>query len=248
MTHVIDSPVLCELAEPDAATELVNKIATSPAGRSKRREKAARRKLKTVAQEQAVHAHRHGLRAVALTLTYAKQGEFSSKHISAFIDNLRRFAKTTGHRLPYLWVLEQASHLHYHLLVWLPKGVRLPKDRLSRWWRWGSTWVEACRSAGDWAHYLRKFDGASRLPAGARLYGYGGVAADSRVAIHRSGLPQWLKAKTVNCCRRTRGGWVDTATGELFQSPYVWGPCGPRLRSECTSGTSQSRLRVHSRC
>lgn len=54
------------------------------------------------------------LRAVALTLTYRDTAAFSPKHISSFLDRLRRALKRAGHSLPYAWVLECAGQPHYH--------------------------------------------------------------------------------------------------------------------------------------
>lgn len=214
--------------------ELVRKIETSPALSSRKRKNSARKKLTRVIREQSRLAKTAKLRAIALTLTYRDSTAFSPKHISNFMDHLRRTLKRTGHILPYTWVLEYAGQLHYHLILWLPRSFTLPPAKLSKWWPWGSTWVETCRSVGAWAKYIAKFDGTTKLPKGARLYGYGGLDEAGKTAVLRAALPRWLLALLPAHNRARRhpgGGWVDMTTGEVHHSPYVWTPWGVKLRS-----------------
>lgn len=213
--------------------ELVKKIETSPATSCRKRRNAARKKLKRVIQEQQRYAKTNGFRAVALTLTYRNAELFSAKHISAFLDTLRRALKRLGHVMPYAWVLESGSHVHYHLILWLPCGFTLSYAKLAKWWPWGSTWLEFCRSVKAWACYICKFDSIFKLPKGARVYGYGGLDEPGRLAISRAGWPRWLRAllPVGHRARRISGrGWVDVQTGEIYSSPYVWTPWGARLR------------------
>lgn len=213
---------------------LVRKIETSPALSSSKRKNSARKKLTRVIREQRRFAKTAKLRAVALTLTYRDSATFSPKHISSFLDRLRRALKRKGHSLPYAWALECAGQLHYHLILWLPRSYSLAPAKLSMWWPWGSTWVESCRSVGAWAKYMAKFDGATKLPKGAHLYGYGGLDEAGKTAVSRAALPRWLLALLPAHGRARRhpgGGWVDMTTGEVHHSPYVWTPWGAKLRS-----------------
>jgi len=212
--------------------ELVNKTATSATASSRKRKNAARKKLSRVVKEHSRYAKVANLRAVALTLTYADAAAFSPKRISAFLDRLRRALKRMGFCLPYAWVLECASHLHYHLIVWLPRGYKLDQAKLSRFWPWGSTWVESCRSVGAWARYIAKFNSVAELPRGARLHGDGGLDEIGKMAVSRSGLPRWLLAllPVGHLVRRCAGGgWMDTVTAEIYRSPYIWTPWGAVL-------------------
>lgn len=129
-------------------------------------------------------------------------------------------------------MLECASHLHYYLLVWIPRGYVLTPAMLFKWWRWGSTWVQSCRSVKAWGRYLAKFDNTTKLPKGARLYGYGGLDEDGKLVVSRSTLPRWLLGLLPGghrARRRSGGGWVDMETGEIHLSPYAWTPWGPKL-------------------
>lgn len=221
--------------------ELVKKTATSASASSRKRKNTARKKLNRVIKEQRRYAKVADLRAVALTLTYRDAATFSSKHISAFLDRVRRALKRMGLCLPYAWVLERASHLHYHLIAWLPRGYKLDPANLSRWWPHGGTWVVSCRSVGAWGRYMAKFNSLAELPQSARAYGYGGLDANGKTAVSRSALPRWLLAVLSFGHRARRcpgGGWVDTVTAEIHRSPYVWTPWGTVL--------SRGNLSLHS--
>jgi hypothetical protein len=191
-------------------------------------------KMNSVTKEQLRYAKLANLRAVAVTLTYLDAKTFSTKHISAFLGVLRQALKRMGYRLPYAWVLERASHLHYHLLLWLPRGYTLDLAKLRKWWPWGSTWVESCRSVKAWGRYMAKFDCTALLPKGVRLYGYGGLDEDGKLAVSRAALPRWLLAVLPGGHRARRhpgGGWANLTTGEVYCSPYLWTPWGAVLKT-----------------
>lgn len=212
-------------------SELVRMIETSAAKKIEIRKKINKNKKKSrsTVKEQSRYAKLNHLKAVAVTLTYSDRNEYSKKNITAFINNLRRTLKTYGCSLPYLWALESASHLHYHLILWLPSDFKLEKERLSKWWKWGSTWIESCKSPIGWGRYISKFDCLEKLPRGARSFGSGGLDKVGRTAVARAGLPQWLikllpEGKYAVPC--SGGGYVNSSTGEIFLSPYVWTPKG----------------------
>lgn len=152
--------------------------------------------------------------------------------------------KGKGHILPYAWVLESASHVHYHLILWLPRGYVLDHAKLAKWWPWGSTWLETCRSVKAWGRYMAKFDSTAKLPKGARLYGYGGLDEVGKTAVLRAGLPLWLQALLPaghRACRCPGGGWADAVTGEIYRSPYVWTPWGAVLRHHASPPIASPR-------
>jgi hypothetical protein len=213
---------------------LVRKIETSPASSFRKRKSSARKRLTRVIREQRRFAKTVKFRAVTLTLTYRDSAAFSPKHISSFLDRLRRTLKRKGYILPYAWVLERASRLHYHLIVWLPRSFTIDTAKLAKWWPWGRSKVEACHRVGACAKYMVKFDGAATLPKGARLYGYGGLDEAGEAAVSRAALPRWLQAVLpihARVRRRPGGGWEEATTGKVHHSPYVWTPWGAKLRS-----------------
>jgi hypothetical protein len=212
--------------------ELVNKTVTSASTSARKRRNAARKKLNCIIKEQRRYAKTADRRAVALTLTYQNAAAFSSRHISAFLDRARRAIKRLGFNLPYAWVLERASHLHYHLIVWLPRGMKFDHGNLKRWWPHGCTWVESCRGVGAWGRYMAKFNSIAMVPVGARVFGHGGLDESGKMAVSRSALPRWLLAMLPKGHRARRcagGGWVNTVTAEVYLSPYIWTPWGAVL-------------------
>ena len=209
--------------------ELVRKTGTSATPATRRRKSRARNKLLRAIQEQRLQARAAGLRAVALTLTFEDDGEFCSRHISAFLERVRKALKRRGHALPYAWVLERAGRLHYHLILWLPRDFTLDKQKLARWWVWGTTWTACCKHVKRWSRYMAKFNCVARIPKATRLFGYGGLYQSGRAAVQRAGFPLWLQALLPHgstARRFTGGGWVDAGTGEIFVSPYLWTPWG----------------------
>ncbi|KVC47354.1 hypothetical protein WI71_11015 [Burkholderia diffusa] len=224
----------CATAAPSSrSSELVRKTATSATRTEKKRKTKARKRMSRVIREQRRHARAMGLRAVALTLSFESDYEFSPGHISDFLERVRKALKRLGHSLPYTWVLERAGRLHYHLMLWLPRGFRLDKEKLAGWWPWGATWAASCRQVKAWGRYIAKFNCMPRIPKAARLFGYGGLDACGKAAVQHAALPRWLQA-LVPCGTAVRrfpgGGWANLGTGEIHVSPYRWTPRGWVMR------------------
>lgn len=212
--------------------ELVKKIETS-ATALKKRLRSARKKIKVVTKEHRRLAKTKGLYAAAVTLTYANDAAFCPKHITKFINCLRAKLKRQGHSLLYVWVLERASALHYHLALWLPRGFTLDHGDLKKWWAWGSTWTQACRKVSAWMRYLSKRVDKANLPTSARMFGCGGLDEAARAVVSRAMLPLWLAASLPREARPRRitgVGWTDTTTAVVYVSPWMWTPRGPRLK------------------
>jgi hypothetical protein len=159
-------PTCLVTAKKDLAELVKYKNETSTARCLRKRIKAARKKLYCAIKEQRRYAKSSGLRAVSATLTFANNSQFEPKHISRFLDMLRRALKTRGARLQYVWTIECAARLHYHLLLWLPRDFKLPLEKMSKWWPYGSSWLENCRSPSAWLKYIAKFDSPPILPKG----------------------------------------------------------------------------------
>jgi len=115
-----------------------------------------------------------GYYLACITLTYASSSDWSPKDVSAFVRRLRSFYGRRKWRLVYFWVaeLQKRGAVHYHVLVWVKRGHKLPFADVSGWWRKGMTHVMAIRSYGYIAKYLQK---GGDFPKGLRLFGYGGL-------------------------------------------------------------------------
>lgn len=182
----------------------------------------------------------HRLDAIMITPTYRPGVEWHARHMSSFVNCVRNHLARRGIRMLYQWVMElqQRGAPHYHLVLWVPKGTRLPKPDDQGWWPHGSTRIELARKGVAYlVKYASKGDDGD-MPKGARLYGVGNPDSDVRFAAHRAALPCWLnKAATPGCrVRRVpRVGWVEPDTGIIHRSPFSlhWG-MGPDGRFEVT--------------
>ncbi|GAB0149316.1 replication initiation protein [Marichromatium sp. PS1] len=167
-----------------------------------------------------------------LHLTYADQDAFDARQISGLIDRIRKWAKRRDlPPLPFIWVLERGSRhgrLHYHLMIWLPKGVTLPKPDKQGWWPWGSTRIEWARSA---VRYMAKYaskggkDTDQPFPKGARIHGKGGLTGTERSQCAWWRAPTWVKHVWPDWQDEPRpavgGGWISRVTGDWLPSPWM---------------------------
>lgn len=169
-----------------------------------------------------------------VTLTYRPGREWRGSDVRDYLRRVRQFCKEKGFVFRYVWVaeLQKRGAVHYHVLVWLPGGVKLPKADLSGWWAWGLSRMEWAKAP---IRYLIKYSSklagkGAALPRGLRLHGAGGLDGPGR------GVRRWWCAPAFvrkvwteeTAVRRASGegvsfsGWVSERTGELIRSPWVF--------------------------
>lgn len=170
-----------------------------------------------------------------LTATYAKGSSASPRDISDLLKRVRGFfdratrIRYRGHRprFRYLWVGELTKALvpHYHVLIWIPRGIFIPKVDTRGWWPHGMTKIEKARNAvGYLAKYASKFCAAAAeaFPKGFRTHAVGGLNDESKREL------RWWKAPSdareafgpLADIRKALGGYVDKLTGEFWPSPW----------------------------
>ena len=181
-------------------------------------------------------------RAAMLTLTYRRMGEWAPHHVSDLLRRIRAWMRRRGHRCRYVWVAELQARgaLHYHVIVWLPRGLTLPKPDKQGWWPHGSTRIEwARRPAGYLAKYASKIDSkaGAGFPRGARLHGRGGLEPFGRAVAQWFNLPQWARevCDLAGRAMRAKGrGLVDRQSGIHLPSPWrvSRGPGGALFASQ----------------
>ena len=160
-----------------------------------------------------------------VTLTYRNQEDWSPRHISAFLHRVRQYLKRKGWPLLGLWKAEMQKRgvIHYHLLIWLPRGQNLPKPDKQGWWPWGMTNITRAKNAyGYVAKYLKKEEHAM-LPKGARIFSLMGMETQEKREIRWWNTPKWLREKWPvehDPQRSKGGGWVSRLTGEISKSSY----------------------------
>lgn len=181
-----------------------------------------------------------------VTLTYVGVDDWRADHISAATEQYRRYCARLGIACRYLWVaeLQKRGAVHYHLLAWLPVGVRMPFwDRTTTsngrtvkpFWSHGMTNTEQARSGvGYLMKYLSKLDNVTAFPPHLRLYGVGGLNAQARSVRAWYNLPEWAKREHgVGELRRLGSRLVIVDTGEL---------CAPMFARSFDHGTIRLTL------
>lgn len=157
---------------------------------------------------------------IFLTLTYADADAWSPRQVSACIKRIREWARRRGVPISYAWVceLQKRGAPHYHIIIVVPRGVRLPKPDKCGWWSYGYTRIELARHRGGVVAYLQKYmskgghvRGEARLPKGARAY----AVSISRAVVHcipdmmRGALKAQTQAKWVRDALMERGFPLD---------------------------------------
>jgi hypothetical protein len=174
-------------------------------------------------------------RSAMVTLTYAPTVAWEPRHVAELLRHYRLWAARRGFNLGYVWTaeLQKRGAVHYHLVLWLPKGLTPPKPDKQGWWPHGMTnccWSK--RPVGYLTKYASKGDDVRKFPRGLRLHGRGGLDAAQRRTVSWWLLPRYVRelvAEVGTVVRRASGGgWTVVDTGEWlppWQPPWVE-PCG----------------------
>lgn len=173
-----------------------------------------------------------GVDLILCTLTYRNLNGWSSRHISDFMRRVRRFC---GDALfAYAWVaeLQRRGAVHYHLLLIVRRGLRLPKPDESGWWGHGMTKIERVsgRSRGYLMKYAQKGSEENRFPVGLRLFAVVVRRALTGPAweLKWHSAPSWLhleireEGRVVavgEVLRRVVGGFV--VGDRIYRSPWA---------------------------
>jgi hypothetical protein len=200
--------------------------------RIKRMQKTVRESSRLLQDETASLGRRFW--AVFLTFTYAPGAAWEPGHMTAFFQAVRAYLKRQGLTCRYVWVMElhKSGRPHYHAVLWLPYGMRLPKPDLRGWWSYGATKIELARSpVGYLAKYASKGipetdadDGRPAIPKGARLCGNGGLSMAARMVRSWRLCPAWVRELFTLEDRPVRapgGGWLSRQDGRWEPSRWA---------------------------
>lgn len=164
-----------------------------------------------------------------LTPTYRPDADWQPNQISDLLRCIRKYLARKGIEFRYAWVQEltKRGRPHYHVLVWLPFGITLPKPDKQGWWPWGMTKIEWARNAiGYIAKYASKgsdYQEHGSFAKGARLHGNGGMTGEALLEQRWWKLPSWLRDGVTAAERykpRKGGGYMSKETGECRESPW----------------------------
>lgn len=157
-------------------------------------------------------------RPLFVTLTYRPEVEHRQRQVAEFFHHVRRWAEVRQAKVRYVWTLEltKAGRPHYHLVVWVPSSLRMPRPDSSGWWPYGLSQVQVARNpVGYLVSYIKKATPES-LPRGARVFGAGGLTAHERQTKRFRLLPRYVRdefERDDDVTRAKGGGWVSRATG-----------------------------------
>lgn len=169
-------------------------------------------------------------RVLMLTLTYADPRGWRPEQISDLVRHIRQYLRRKGVELRYVWVQEfckKDARPHYHMLIWLPLGLTLPKPDKRGWWREGFTQIAWAKNpVGYVAKYASKGDSLAQPAKGARMHGNGGLTGQALLEQRWWKLPVWLRGDVEPSDRVRRappgsgGGFVHPESGEVYRSPW----------------------------
>jgi hypothetical protein len=169
-----------------------------------------------------------------ITTTYRDGVEWQPKHITNCIKNVRDWCSRLGIKFRYVWVSEiqtkrqfrDGGHcVHYHIMVFLPRHLQLPKFDKRGWWPHGATQtVKAIKPVGYMAKYASKGGDAGYFPKGCRLHGCGGLDLKSRWQktwwMCPAYVREWWPEIIDRPARSPGGGWISKLSGDWRASKY----------------------------
>lgn len=171
-----------------------------------------------------------------LTLTYAQDSVTSPRDISNLLKHMRGYFNRAKKSRPfrysrevfrYVWVGELTLNLvpHYHVMVWVPRGMFFGKVDHRGWWPHGHSNIERARNCvGYMAKYASKFTTllANCFPKGFRTHGVGGLDTHSKRELRFWKSPKDARDYfgMTSDIRKVQGGYVDKLSGDFWPSPW----------------------------
>ena len=211
--------------------EQVTRVHIPPADEKKRLLRMRRLVLGAGDQIQAAHQRAsRRYRVAMLTLTYRDVDGWEPKHVSTCMQRIRDWLARRGHKLHAVWVMElqKRGAPHYHVVVWLPKGLTIPKPDKQGWWPHGHTnctWAK--RPVGYLAKYATKGNTTEwAFPKGARIYGIYGAP----VHLGWWRAPKWMReiaARGMRITKHKGGWWRVEDMAHAWRSPWRMIDFGP---------------------
>lgn len=171
-------------------------------------------------------------RCAFITITYRPDAVWAAYHITQLQKCYEMWAKRRSIKISIVWVMELTKNgvPHYHLLIWLPKGITPPMPDKQGWWKHGNTNATWLKKPSRYiAKYFSKSpskDGKHAFPKGARIFGHRGLSAMAMAVKRHYSLPYWLRKITeigANCVKCFGGWWYNADIDYSFRSPWVLG-------------------------
>ena len=169
---------------------------------------------------------------IGVDLTYAPGRDWEPNDVRTFVRYFRRQA------VAHCWVaeLQQRGAVHFHVILVVPRGHRIPKPDLAGLWVKGSTRVKLLkwRKVGGYlADYVRKIEQKEGpFPRGLRLFGvafqkeaWTVLGEEASLWFRASALPFWLATlvewlQEIPSRRGAGGWWWFRKAGVWVRSPW----------------------------
>ncbi|EQD71627.1 replication initiation protein, partial [mine drainage metagenome] len=122
----------------------------------------------------------------------------SSGDFIAFRNRMFEWFKRRGAVCRFVWVREAhaSGRPHYHVMVWLPRSLRLPAADACGWWPHGFSNTQVVHSGAAYmAKYVSKAGhlNSPAFPKGCRIHGSGGLSVRSRWDRRWFLSPRWVR-------------------------------------------------------
>lgn len=177
---------------------------------------------------------------VMSTLTVRDGYQWKPRDVSDYLRCVRMWFKDRcpGQKLRYVWVAEiqdgkrredgvGRGAIHYHVIFFLPEGVRMPHADRMGWWPHGMTNTKYSTSPIAYlVSYAKKVDSKNvgGFPRGARISGFGGLDNVGRAIRRWCLLPAYVQANASITDRfkpAAGGGYRNDATGEVLLAEFA---------------------------
>jgi len=163
-------------------------------------------------------------RSALVTTTYRDGAVWDRRDISRLLTHYRKWAQRRNVWIRYVWTLEltKAGRPHYHIVLFLPRGVTPPLPDKQGWWSKGCTNAKWARSPVGYISKYASKGTTGDLPHGARLWGCSSFSIAGRCRLLWHLAPFWLRRLVPfdEGLRRVGAWWVNATTGWGYLSPW----------------------------
>jgi hypothetical protein len=170
-------------------------------------------------------------RVAFITVTYRPGQHWDAGDVRALVKHYRHWGQRRGVKLGIIWVAEthggggtNHGQIHYHLVIFVPRGLTPPMPDKQGWWRKG---MSNCKWAHSPVGYLAKYTSkgldSPPMPPGARLWGVSGLTATVRTRLIYALAPKWLQqfCQPGEIVKRiAHGWWRNCTTGWEYRTPW----------------------------
>lgn len=140
---------------------------------------------------------------------------------------IREYLRRRGYRLYAVWVaeLQERGAVHYHLVLWLPRGVTIPKPDKRGWWAHGTTRIEwARRPVGYLVKYASKAHPQHHFPKNCRIHAALGLDKLQRMERRWWRAPRYVRERwpewNADVRRAAGGGFLSKLSREWMDSAF----------------------------